>query len=210
MLGQEDNPAQLRKEMERARQEAAERFEPAAGEAASGAGRRSPSGDGDASAEKRLFDPRSYLAKSVPQRMAIISAGVIMNMIFALVFAVVAFLCRREANPDGRGRRDGGRSRMAGGHAARRQDLEVAGRKVHNFRQMTEEIGDAELLRGSSSSRHQRSNDDRRQAGTVDGARNRRGTFRRPETQRRKNHIPFSPELAAANAKGPLCWVTGS
>ena len=37
------------------------------------------------------FDPRSYLAKSVPQRMAIISAGVIMNVIFAFVMAVVAY-----------------------------------------------------------------------------------------------------------------------
>ncbi|HWA99200.1 MAG TPA: site-2 protease family protein, partial [Pirellulales bacterium] len=37
-------------------------------------------------------DPRSYLAKSVPQRMAIISAGVIMNVIFALLMAVVAFM----------------------------------------------------------------------------------------------------------------------
>ncbi len=36
-------------------------------------------------------DPRSYTAKSVPQRMAIISAGVIMNVIFAVVFATIAF-----------------------------------------------------------------------------------------------------------------------
>ncbi|MCH2594246.1 MAG: site-2 protease family protein [Pirellulales bacterium] len=40
---------------------------------------------------KYLVDRRSYLAKSVPQRMAIISAGVIMNIIFAFVFAVIAF-----------------------------------------------------------------------------------------------------------------------
>src|SRR6185437_6749490 len=33
------------------------------------------------------YDPRSFLAKSVPQRMAIISAGVIMNVIFAFVVA---------------------------------------------------------------------------------------------------------------------------
>ncbi len=37
------------------------------------------------------LDPRSYMAKSVPQRMAIISAGVIMNVIFAFIFAVVAY-----------------------------------------------------------------------------------------------------------------------
>ena len=42
-------------------------------------------------AEQALFNPRSYLAKSVPQRMAIISAGVVMNVIFAFVFAVAAY-----------------------------------------------------------------------------------------------------------------------
>ncbi len=36
-------------------------------------------------------DRRSYLAKSVPQRMAIISAGVVMNVIFAFIFAVIAY-----------------------------------------------------------------------------------------------------------------------
>jgi regulator of sigma E protease len=36
-------------------------------------------------------DPRSYTAKSVPQRMAIISAGVIMNIITGLLFFVLAF-----------------------------------------------------------------------------------------------------------------------
>ena len=36
-------------------------------------------------------DPRSYTAKSVPQRMAIISAGVIMNIITGLMFFVAAF-----------------------------------------------------------------------------------------------------------------------
>ena len=37
-------------------------------------------------------DPRSYTAKTVPQRMAIISAGVIMNIITGLMFFVIAFL----------------------------------------------------------------------------------------------------------------------
>ncbi|MGL4514644.1 MAG: site-2 protease family protein [Lacipirellulaceae bacterium] len=41
--------------------------------------------------QKQWVDRRSYLAKSVPQRMAIISAGVIMNVIFAVVFAAIAF-----------------------------------------------------------------------------------------------------------------------
>ena len=41
--------------------------------------------------ETYYVDRRSYLAKSVPQRMAIISAGVVMNIIFAFIFAVIAY-----------------------------------------------------------------------------------------------------------------------
>src|SRR5260221_3957498 len=36
-------------------------------------------------------DPRSYTARSVPQRIAIISAGVINNMISAVFFFIIAF-----------------------------------------------------------------------------------------------------------------------
>lgn len=38
-----------------------------------------------------LLDPRSYPAKPVPARMAIISAGVIMNLIFAVILAGIAY-----------------------------------------------------------------------------------------------------------------------
>ncbi|MGH8165219.1 MAG: site-2 protease family protein, partial [Rhodanobacteraceae bacterium] len=73
MLGQDDNPNRLREETERAK------LKPAEGEA-------------DATREgESVFDPRSYLAKSVPQRMAIISAGVIMNVIFAFVVGSIAY-----------------------------------------------------------------------------------------------------------------------
>ncbi len=41
--------------------------------------------------EEIAEDPRSYTAKSVPQRMAIISAGVIMNVITGLLFFAIAF-----------------------------------------------------------------------------------------------------------------------
>ncbi|MBI3864186.1 MAG: RIP metalloprotease RseP [Planctomycetia bacterium] len=37
-------------------------------------------------------DPRSYTAKSVPQRIAIISAGVINNMVSAVLFFIIAFM----------------------------------------------------------------------------------------------------------------------
>lgn len=61
MLGQHDNPAEAEKERQ-----------------------RSETGEGG-------LDPRSYMAKTVPQRMLIISAGVIMNLIFAVIFATIAF-----------------------------------------------------------------------------------------------------------------------
>lgn len=100
MLGQEDNPARLREEVERAR-----RAEAAApGSAASETSQHPnnapvPSSPGAAAeeaahlaeAERALFDPRSYLAQSVPERMAIISAGVAMNVLFALLTGVVAY-----------------------------------------------------------------------------------------------------------------------
>ncbi|MBL8892873.1 MAG: site-2 protease family protein [Planctomycetaceae bacterium] len=38
------------------------------------------------------IDPRSFQAKTVPQRMLIMSAGVIVNMVFAVIFASIAFL----------------------------------------------------------------------------------------------------------------------
>jgi regulator of sigma E protease len=41
--------------------------------------------------EQVAADPRSYTAKSVPQRMAIISAGVTMNIVTGILFFIVAF-----------------------------------------------------------------------------------------------------------------------
>jgi regulator of sigma E protease len=110
MLGQDDNPANAAKEMERARiakKELAERD--AAGTSTAEDHQRvvsAPTHHGGppelmikASAEasdedgeeEYVLDPRSYLAKSVPQRMAIISAGVVMNIIFAWVCATMAY-----------------------------------------------------------------------------------------------------------------------
>ena len=68
MLGQDDNPASAAREAERA------------------------AFSGDLPAEPTAephpaWDPRSYPAQSVPERMAIISAGVIMNVIFAVLMA---------------------------------------------------------------------------------------------------------------------------
>jgi len=66
MLGQDDNPANMAEEAERA---------------------KAKSEDGTVTG----LDPRSYMAQSVPERMAIISAGVIMNVLFAVVLAAWAY-----------------------------------------------------------------------------------------------------------------------
>ncbi len=76
MLGQDDDPAHIAEQMKKSQISA---HSPNAVEITG------PSG------EKYVVDGRSYLAKSVPQRMAIISAGVVMNVIFAFIFATVAY-----------------------------------------------------------------------------------------------------------------------
>jgi regulator of sigma E protease len=76
MLGQDDDPAHIAEQLKKS--EVAE-SNPDAVEV------RGPGG------EVYHVDPRSYLAKTVPQRMAIISAGVVMNVIFAFIFAAVAY-----------------------------------------------------------------------------------------------------------------------
>ncbi|MCC6491891.1 MAG: site-2 protease family protein [Pirellulales bacterium] len=76
MLGQDDNPANIAEQV---------RESEVAGDAPDAKEIIGPDG------RTYLVDSRSYLAKSVPQRMAIISAGVIMNVIFAFIFAMVAY-----------------------------------------------------------------------------------------------------------------------
>jgi len=110
MLGQEDNPARAAEEMRRARvykdqkengaEGHASELQSAAGkvgmeardegQAATSAGERAESSPSGA-AEEYTLDPRSYLAQPVWQRLAIISAGVVMNVIFAFIFAVIAY-----------------------------------------------------------------------------------------------------------------------
>jgi regulator of sigma E protease len=207
MLGQEDNPAQLRKEMERAKLGAS-------GDAAapdSGIARDETfPGDKATTAENTLFDPRSYLAKSVPQRMAIISAGVIMNMVFALIFAVVAFgFFGVKQNPTIVGGVMAGGAAWQAGIRADDDVLEVAGRKVHTFRQMTEEVVNGDLAHGIPLLV--------RRPGVKDpmeiivkpeelGGAPRIGVFSSFELKllNEKNVLPVVPESAAANAKGRL------
>ncbi len=81
MLGQDDDPRNAEKEAARIRLD------------------KSPDGtanqNGDSSDSVPVgpiqYDPRSFPAKSVWARMIIISAGVIMNVIFGVIFAAIAF-----------------------------------------------------------------------------------------------------------------------
>lgn len=77
MLGQDDNPANIAEQVRESE--------------VSGGGEIESKEITGPDGKTYLVDKRSYLAKSVPQRMAIISAGVIMNIIFAVIFAVIAF-----------------------------------------------------------------------------------------------------------------------
>ncbi len=92
MLGQEDNPGELRAEMERAKTQAQAR----AGDAAlteSSDTEEAPASDRSIEElSEQLYAPDSYLAKSVPQRLAIICAGVAMNFLFAIVCATGAYM----------------------------------------------------------------------------------------------------------------------
>jgi regulator of sigma E protease len=49
--------------------------------------------------ERLAKDPRSYMAKTVPQRIAIISAGVINNMLSAVLFFIIAFMLGVQYHP---------------------------------------------------------------------------------------------------------------
>lgn len=106
MLGQDDNPQRQAEENERIkvrRQETEMSEQPGVATSAGSTSDRSEAsgdvGNGETRADKDTgdqkeefeLDPRSYPARPVWQRMIIISAGVIMNLIFAIVFAAIAY-----------------------------------------------------------------------------------------------------------------------
>ncbi len=107
MLGQDDNPARIAEENRRARESSQTNELSGGGAGATGVNHKHhhtlAESDhaphmthGDLPPEPvsdphEPYDPRSYMAQSVPKRMAIISAGVIMNVIFAFIMASVAY-----------------------------------------------------------------------------------------------------------------------
>ena len=86
MFGQEDNPGGIQAEIDRAKAESAEKGGELTEE------EQKARGEQIEQLEKQLYAPDSYLSKNVFQRMAIISAGVIMNILFAIVCATCAAL----------------------------------------------------------------------------------------------------------------------
>jgi regulator of sigma E protease len=90
MLGQDDDPRNAEAEAARIRASAAEAA-PAETAAAANTANEIPVPATTTEGKTILLDPRSYPAKPIPARMAIISAGVIMNMIFAVILAAVAY-----------------------------------------------------------------------------------------------------------------------
>ena len=135
MLGQEDNPARLKEELERAKtKQAAIDQDDTAADPAIG---QDESDEIDVeAAEAALYDPASYLSQSVPKRMAIISAGVIMNVVFAFVVAVIGYQM-------GVFEIDCGLSSVSPGGAAWKANLKVgdqiksiSGKEVVRFKQL--------------------------------------------------------------------------
>lgn len=128
MLGQEDNPARLREEIERARRELSARA-------------ADPSElEGLQQAEAALYDPRSYLAQSVPRRMAIISAGVIMNLLFAVLCATLAYRIGVRETPAAVGALYPGLGAWQVGLKPDDQIVEVAGQRMETFLDMREAV----------------------------------------------------------------------
>jgi len=164
MLGQEDNPARLKAEIERAKDQQEANIDvaeddsrgqqPAESEerggatgSSSGAGPHPsplPEGEGTkvdiAAAERALYDPRSYLSKSVPQRMAIISAGVIMNLIFAFLCAVWAYGIGLPQIECGVGSLLPGAPAWAAGFEVGDRITAIGGEPVKSFKELTERV----------------------------------------------------------------------
>lgn len=96
MLGQDDDPRAAQAEMERIRvkkskDEPTENDEPTNADSSTAATTATLASESSSQHDEYELDPRSFPAKTVPQRMAIISAGVIMNLIFAVIFASSAY-----------------------------------------------------------------------------------------------------------------------
>ena len=101
-----------------------------------------------AAAEKALYDPRSYLAKSVPKRMAIISAGVIMNVIFAFFMAMGAYYIGVKQVQCGVGDVFPGDAAWRAGLGPAIKSIEIAGKKVERFQDLQKYVTVGDIQNG--------------------------------------------------------------
>ena len=129
MLGQDDNPGNIDREIQRSRE---------------GGSGDSAQAESAGYVDRNELDPRSYRAKSVPQRMAIISAGVIFNLIFAVLFAALAFKFGVNYDPASIGSVVGGgpawEANMAGAQLTRVGSEPVSAERYFTFNDMAQEI----------------------------------------------------------------------
>ncbi|MCA9081811.1 MAG: site-2 protease family protein, partial [Planctomycetaceae bacterium] len=88
---------------------------------------------GEMTDEEIAADPRSYTAKNVPQRMAIISAGVIMNIITGLMFFMLAFRWGVEVPERVVGYVAVGMPAWQYGIRTGDEILDINGREIHDF-----------------------------------------------------------------------------
>lgn len=98
--------------------------------------------------QKRFVDRRSYQAKSVLQRMAIISAGVIMNVIFAFVFAFFAFGMGVEYIACKVGQASPGDPAWTAGFETGDEVLQIGDRKAPSFSHLSADVTLADLDAG--------------------------------------------------------------
>ena len=224
MLGQEDNPARLREEIERAKQQATvkadeqgEQPSPPAPLPSTGEGStQSQVGEGNnnvdvAAAEQALYNPRSYLAKSVPQRIAIISAGVIMNVIFAFITAVIAYRLGVRQNKPAIGAVMPGRPAWRMGFRPGDYIEEIGGVKIEKYTDLQRRVslGDAPpegisvvLRRPTPDGQEKRL--ELKVHPTRGGLAPTIGIFNRPTTTLAEKGAVAIPGSAASKAKPPL------
>lgn len=143
MFGQEDNPGQIAKEIERAKavQSQLEQGEQSADIQSA---EPLPTQEELQQLETALYAKDSYLSKSVPQRMAIISAGVIMNFIFAFICATAAFMIGTWEKPCAVGGLVPGSPAWAAGLQVGDHLVEVDGKKIVVFSDLMNSIIDGD------------------------------------------------------------------
>jgi len=204
MLGQEDNPAKLREELERAKAETVGGETPT--DSGQPSAQQSPESDPE-HAQEALYNPRSYLAKSVPARMAIISAGVAMNLVFALIAAVAAYWLGVEQIPARIGEIVPGsgawRCHLRNGD----EILAIEGRPIELFRELRTGIslGD-NLANGVTLSVRRPGVSEPFQVTVVPDVTGNMPTIgvRYPETTRLHEELAWYPNSPAVNAQPPL------